>query len=166
MRRQHERELQALRDKMADEQVCPDGSLAIFVSGRKRRKKRIEKKTRKEKERKGKKRGKKEGRKEKRREEKKRKETKRNGKKKQKKDYAFRRKFDWKPSIIPGPACVTLVSPPVCESTDKMAGERVSLALSNAIVMSVCLSGCPSGYRHVCLLACLSVRLSVCLSGC
>ena len=87
-------------------------------------------------------------------------------KKKQKKDYAFRRKFDWKPRIIPGPACVTLVSPPVCESTDKMAGERVSLALSNAIVMSVCLSGCPSGYRHVCLLACLSVRLSVCLSGC
>ena len=123
---------------------------------RKKRKEYIEKKTRKEKERKG----------EKRKEEKKRKEKKRNGKKKQKKDYAFRRKFDWKPRIIPGPACVTLVSPPVCESTDKMAGERVSLALSNAIVMSVCLSGCPSGYRHVCLLACLSVRLSVCLSGC
>ena len=137
MRRQHERELQALRDKMADEQVCPVGSLAMLVSGRKKRKE----KTRSEVER----------------------------KEKKAKEYAFRRQFDCKPSSIPGcpgPACVTLVSSPVCEFTDKMAGERVSLALSNAIVMSVCLSGCPSGYRHVCLLACLSVRLSVCLSGC
>ena len=63
MRRQHERELQALRDKMADEQVCPDGSLAMLVSGRKRRKE-------KEKKKKEKKKGEKRKRKEKKRKEK------------------------------------------------------------------------------------------------
>ncbi len=43
-------------------------------------------------------------------------------------------------------ACVTLVWPSVCEVTDKMADEQVSLAVSDAVVMSVCLLGCPSGY--------------------
>ena len=38
------------------------------------------------------------------------------------------------------------MSPPVCEFTDKPAGAQVSLAVSDAVVMSVCLSVCPSGY--------------------
>jgi len=101
MRRQHDRELQALRDKMADEQVCPTGFFC----------------------------------------------------------HAY----------------VSLVSPSVCELTDKTADEQLGFAMSGAAVMSVfCLCvhqatdlfACLPVCRFVCLSVGLSVCLPVCLAAC